>query len=195
MRAGSAARRSWQYLVCAVALAGALGVTVTTPGDRRTQAPFPVSGVAGETLIGRDLAATVHSVTSADTLQVDDGRSRYPVPSSGRWIVVDASVSGVRTGTGTLQNATLALNSDTYSATSRVGSGVGLIGAELQPGVRERGMLIFEVPAPAGEQDGAAEVWLARNVDDRLDTQIRVKLDLGTAVHRQSVTAVPPVIT
>lgn len=191
----SVTRRGWQYLVCAGALAGALAINATTPGDRTTQAPFPVTGAAGQTLTGRDLAATVHAVTLADTLQVDDGHNRYPVPSSGRWIVVDTSVSGVRTGTGTLQNATLTMGPDTYAATARVGNGAGLIGAELQPGVRERGMLIFEVPAAASEHAAGAELRLARDLDERLDTEIRVELDLRTAGHRQSVTAVPPVIT
>lgn len=194
-------RRLWLWIsrhgvgvvVAVCALAASIALVVTAPGDRRTQAPFVVTGAIGDTVTGRDISARVHGVTETRTLISDNAVHSFPVHTSGVWVLVDAAVASMRAPSGGLQYAKLRVGADTYDASRRLGSNVGLLGVDLTPGVFRRGWLAFEVPATAARQ-GHAEVRLARSTDVRLDSEIAISVALDHARQVASSTIGPPVI-
>ena len=186
-------RHGTSCVATACLLAASIGVAVTTPGDRVTQAPFLVTGAVGDRLVGRDLTAQVHGITETETLTATDGIQSYPVATAGEWVLVDASVAAVRKATGSLQNARLKVGADTYAASVRLGANAGLLGAALSPGVPIRGLLAFELPKSAAHARDA-RLHVARAIDDRLDSEIVVRLDLGQAAHQPSVAVDRPAI-
>ena len=158
-------------------LAIAWFVAETTPTDEAWQGPIVVSGDIGETLTGRNIEAVVSEVRVADTVTASNG---WAGPTSGVWVVVDASVAAVVDDLGvSLGTAELVINGVTYSASERPDDGT-IARAPLSTGIPLTGPLMFEVPRELVESEAAssATIQLAINSDPRADSMLVVGVDL-----------------
>ena len=158
-------------------LAIAWFVTQTTPTDEAWQGPIVVSGEMGEILTGRNIEAVVSDVRVAEAVTASNG---WAGPTSGVWVVVDASVAAVVDDVGaSLGTAELVINGVTYSASDRPDNGT-IARASLSTGIPLTGPLMFEVPRELVESEAAssAAIQLAIKGDPRTDSMLVVGVDL-----------------
>jgi len=186
----------WQYLLSGVMLVVILGVTWivahTSPNEEEWQAAMPVTGEFGEVLTGRDIEATVHGVQLADEVVAYTG---WAGPTSGVWVVVDASVAAVVTdNTVGIGAAELQVGSVIYTASDRPDFG-SLLPHSLTTGIHLRGPLMFEIPRELLDSDAAASaiVRLGRDSETRLDSVIEVPVDLTALKVAASIETDKPV--
>ncbi|WP_411699515.1 hypothetical protein [Conyzicola sp.] len=161
-------------LVVILVLAGV--VAHTTPNDEQQQAPIPVRGQLGETLSGRNIVATVDEVRVAKTVEAGNG---WAGPTTGVWVVVDASVESRISGGTTFGYARFTVGDVSYSASTRPDTAT-IAAIRLSAGIPWTGPLMFELPAALLSSDAArhAELQLAVSSDPRADSMIVIPVDL-----------------
>jgi len=161
-------------LVVILVLAGV--VAHTTPNDEQQQAPLPVRGQVGETLSGRNIAATVDAVRVAESVEASNG---WAGPTSGVWVVVDASVEANVTESN-FGYARLKVGDVTYSASTRPDRAT-IAATGLSVGIPWTGPLMFELPRPlvSGDASRTAELQLAVDADPRADSMLVMPVDLS----------------
>jgi len=161
-------------LVVILVLAGV--VAHTTPNDEQQQAPLPVRGQVGETLSGRNIAATVDAVRVAESVEASNG---WAGPTSGVWVVVDASVEANVTESN-FGYARLKVGDVTYSASTRPDRAT-IAATGLSVGIPWTGPLMFELPRLLVSSDAArtAELQLAVDADPRADSMLVMPVDLA----------------
>ena len=161
-------------LVVILVIAGV--VAHTTPNDEQQQAPLPVRGQVGETLSGRNIAATVDAVRVAESVEASNG---WAGPTAGVWVVVDASVEANVTES-IFGYARLKVGDVTYSASTRPDRAT-IAATGLSVGIPWTGPLMFELPRPLVTGDAArtAELQLAVDADPRADSMLVMPVDLS----------------
>jgi hypothetical protein len=162
-------------LVLLLVVAGV--VAHTSPDQAARQAAVPVHGQVGETLDGRNIRATVDDVRVAESVEASNG---WAGPTSGVWVVVDASVEArVTELAATLGYARIKVGGVTYSASTRPDRGT-IAGTSLSVGIPWTGPLMFELPLPLVSSDAArhAELQLAVDADPRADSMLVMPVDL-----------------
>ena len=161
-------------LVVILVIAGV--VAHTTPDDEQQQAPLPVRGQVGETLSGRNIAATVDAVRVAESVEASNG---WAGPTAGVWVVVDASVEANVTES-IFGYARLKVGDVTYSASTRPDRAT-IAATGLSVGIPWTGPLMFELPRPlvSGDASRTAELQLAVDADPRADSMLVMPVDLS----------------
>ncbi|MCS5713595.1 hypothetical protein NVV95_03385 [Herbiconiux sp. CPCC 205716] len=186
-------RHALSALVLVALLAIAAVVSDTAPRGGGWQAAIPVEGRVGDTLVGRNIEATVHGVRAADSVQTANG---WQGATTGVWIVVDLSVSAVVDDRAALLgNASLRLGDRRYSASDRPGLSA-LAGLPLSVGVPLTGPLLFEVPrADLDSADGrGARLELGIDSDPRTDSLLVVPVDLTALTTEPSIETEAPLL-
>jgi len=161
-------------LVVILVIAGI--VAHTTPKDEQQQAPLPVRGQVGETLSGRNIAATVDAVRVAESVEASNG---WAGPTAGVWVVVDASVEANVTESN-FGYARLKVGDVTYSASTRPDRAT-IAATGLSVGIPWTGPLMFELPRLLVSSDASrtAELQLAVDADPRADSMLVMPVDLS----------------
>ena len=161
-------------LVVILVIAGI--VAHTTPNDEQQQAPLPVRGQVGETLSGRNIAATVDAVRVAESVEASNG---WAGPTAGVWVVVDASVEANVTES-IFGYARLKVGDVTYSASTRPDRAT-IAATGLSVGIPWTGPLMFELPRLLVSSDASrtAELQLAVDADPRADSMLVMPVDLS----------------
>jgi hypothetical protein len=172
-------RKLGNGLVLVVILVIAGFVLHTAPTAAERDAPLYVNGAVDERLVGRNIAATVTSVTLADEVTTSRG---WTGTTEGVWVVVDASAEAVTDENGALLYAWLVIGDATYSASPRPGLGT-LANSALSVGIPASGPIMFEVSreAAASVDAATAHVQFAVSNDPRADSLINVEVDLPGA--------------
>ena len=175
-------------LVVILVIAGV--VAHTTPNDEQQQAPLPVRGQVGETLSGRNIAATVDAVRVAESVEASNG---WAGPTSGVWVVVDASVEANVTESN-FGYARLKVGDVTYSASTRPDRAT-IAATGLSVGIPWTGPLMFELPRLLVSSDAArtAELQLAVDADPRADSMLVMPVDLSAIEIEKVVETERPV--
>jgi hypothetical protein len=153
-------------VVIVVAAAALVWHNLPTPTD--LYGPFDVRGKAGEAVRGRTLTVTVTSVQIAP--QVNS------IQAAGEWVVVDTTMDA--NVTTELPRAELMVGPNTYVPSERFFGDT--LGAEVAPGITQRGGWVFDVAAPL-VADGASEaitlrVWAG---SDLLDSRLVIDVPAG----------------
>jgi len=161
-------------LVVILVIAGV--VAHTTPSREQQEAAVPVHGQLGETLEGRNIRATVNDVRVAESVEASNG---WAGPTSGIWVVVDASVEARVTDLATLGYARIKVGDVTYSASTRPDTAT-IAETGLSVGIAWTGPLMFELPVSLVSSDAArnAELQLAVSNDPRADSMLVMPVDL-----------------
>jgi hypothetical protein len=187
---------AWRRVGNGVGLVAVLGiawvVAETTPTEETWQGPIVVSGDIGETLTGRNIEAVVSEVRIADEVIASNG---WAGPSTGVWVVVDASVSSVVDDYGaSLGTAELVIDGITYSASERPDDET-IAREPLTTGIPVTGPLMFEVPQELVESDAAASarIQLAVSSDPRVDSMLAFTVDLSSLPVLPSVETDDPI--
>jgi len=161
-------------LVVILVIAGV--VAHTTPSREQQEAAIPVHGEVGETVEGRNIRATVNDVRIAESVEASNG---WAGPTSGVWVVVDASVEARVTDLATLGYARIKVGDVTYSASTRPDQAT-IAETGLSVGIPWTGPLMFELPLPLVSSDPArhAELQFAVSNDPRADSMLVMPVDL-----------------
>lgn len=146
----------------------------TTPGYSEITGPITQNGVAGTVIHARGFTLRVEKVVLAERLRWQAFGRSYDRDTGGLWAVAVVDAEGTP--------ATTALNGATWQAASglrfeasqRAESARGFLrGKRLEPGLPQRGLLIFEIGRDTA-RGGALLVSMSRW--PRLDTQLRITL-------------------
>lgn len=153
-------------VVIIVAAAALVWHHLPTPTD--LYGPFDVRGRADEPVRGRALVATVTSVRISP--QVNS------VQAAGTWVVVDTTVDA--TAATTLPHAELIVGPNSYTPSDRFFGDT--LGAEVAPGITQRGSWVFDVAAPLVAA-GAPETLTLRlwAGSDMLDSRLVIDVPAG----------------
>jgi hypothetical protein len=180
--------RAWQHAANGAALVAILavsaGVMHSAPNRDLQQSPISVSGTIGEPVTGRNIRATVHSVTATDAITAGNG---WAGTTAGVWIVVDVSVEAVVDDEdAVLGTAVLRVGDTTFSASTRPGLAT-VVGVGLATGIPLTGPLMFEVPESvrSSEAAAAATVELAINSDPRVDSLLVIPVGITDVTVEQ----------
>jgi hypothetical protein len=176
----AAARRRSAWLVL-VSLALLLAMRESIPNYDGMTGPIVERGVLGEWKQARRFAARADAVLTARAIRtektgVPESLSRHD--TSGVWLVVDATAKAVDEPVSIGKAQILTRDGRRYARTERLGSTRQLSGAELQPGIESRGVLVFELPA---DQVAGATLVLADSPIAILDSELRLDLRLAAA--------------
>jgi hypothetical protein len=151
--------------------------------------PFDVHAAIGQQATGRGLTAIVDGVRIGPKVH-KVSPPQATVQSVGTWVVVDAAVASTRDFQ--LPRTELIVGPNTYGPSDRFF--LTALGAELEPGITQRGSWAFEVPpdlVAAAADPISLRVWLN---DDRLDSRIVVTIPLDDQrVSRDDVVDLEPV--
>jgi len=161
-------------LIVILVIAGV--VAHTTPSREQQEAAIPVHGEVGETVEGRNIRATVNDVRIAESVEASNG---WAGPTSGVWVVVDASVEARVTDLATLGYARIKVGGVTYSASTRPDTAT-IAETGLSVGIAWTGPLMFELPVSLVSSEAArnAELQLAVSNDPRADSMLVMPVDL-----------------
>ncbi|MEI3848831.1 MULTISPECIES: hypothetical protein [unclassified Microbacterium] len=168
---------SWAITAALLAVGGV--VVALTPPEHAGEEPFPVVVEIGERGVGRNIDVTVHDVRRVRELSEPPDDTSYlprtPWTATGNWVVVDLDAAAVVQQVGAqLGGAFLEIDGRTYQATERPES---LYRIPLVPGVPRSGSVAFELPD--GLSPGRAVLAFSATWDPRVDSQIRVPIDLS----------------
>lgn len=162
--------------VAALAIAALLlfALQQTTPGYSEITGPITQHSRAGATAAARGFTLRVEKVVLAERLRWRAFGRSYDRDTGGLWAVAMVEAEGTPATTA-LNGATwLAASGLRFEASQRAESAGGFLrGKRLEPGLPQRGLLIFEIGRGAAH-GGALLVSEARW--PRLDTQLRVAL-------------------
>lgn len=174
-------------ITAAIAAAAALWHNLPEPTE--LYKPFDVHARVGQQATGRGITATVDGVRIGPKVHKVSPPERT-VLSVGTWVVVDAAVMATRAFE--MPHAALIVGPNTYEPSDRFWPAA--LGAELEPGITQRGSWAFEVPAElvaAAADPISLRIWL--NVAS-LDSRIVVTIPLdGEHVSRNDVVTLEPV--
>jgi hypothetical protein len=175
-------------ITAAIASAAALWHTLPEPTD--VYGPFDVHAAMGQQATGRAITATVTGVRIGPQAHTVSPPART-VPSAGVWVVVDAEVAATRSFE--LPHTELVVGPNTYIPSDRFR--LAPLGAELEPGIAQRGSWLFDVPADLVEPGAAHPISLRVWVDDgRLDSRLVITIPLDDdRIHRNEVVTLEPV--
>jgi hypothetical protein len=150
-------------VVIVVAAAALVWHRLPTPTD--LYGPFDVRGAAGDVVRGRPLTVTVTSVRIAS--QVNS------VEAAGGWVVVDATVAA--NSSTELPHADLMIGPNTYVPSDRFFGKT--LGAEIAPGIPQRGAWVFDVAAPLVADDASETIVLRVGAgSDLLDSRLVIDI-------------------
>lgn len=162
-----------------LALAGTIFAVATAPDNARITAPFAVRGSIGDTLVARELAATVTGVRAARQLKVGYSSNAGSTATDGVWVIVDADVTP-RLGTVVLEYSTLTIDGVDYQA-SDILPNPSLISLPYGSDITMHGSLVFEIPKAALASGAAARASVTFNhgFELALDSVPVVAVDLS----------------
>lgn len=176
-------------LAITAAIAAAAALWHNLPEPTEIYKPFDVHAGVGQQATGRGITATVDGVRIGPKVHKVSPPERT-VQSVGTWVVVDAAVTSTRAFG--LPRTALIVGPNTYEPSDRFWPAA--LGAELEPGITQRGSWAFEVPAElvaAAADPISLRVWLN---SDSLDSRIVVTIPLdGQHVSRDYVITLEPV--
>jgi hypothetical protein len=177
-------------LVITAAIASSAALWHNLPEPTDIYGPFDVDAAIGQQATGRGVTATVTGVRIGPKVHKVSPPERT-VPSVGTWIVVDAVVAATRDFE--LPHTELIVGPNTYDPSDRFWPAA--LGAELEPGIAQRGSWAFEVPAdmvaPGAGHPCALRISLG---DERLDSRLVVSIPLDDQrVSRDDVVTLEPV--
>lgn len=165
-----------------LARAAALAITAlilfalqqTTPGYSEITGPITQRGVAGTAIAGRGFTLRVEKVVLAERLRWQAFGRSYDRDTGGLWAVAIVEAEGTPATTALSGATWLAASGLRFEASQRAEQARGFLrGKRLEPGLPQRGLLIFEIGRDAA-RGGALLVSEARW--PRLDTQLRIAL-------------------
>ncbi|KWX68202.1 hypothetical protein [Mycobacterium sp. NAZ190054] len=166
-------------VIAVVTAAAVVWHNLPTPTD--LYGTFDVHGRVGEPVRGRAVTATVTSVRVAP--QVNSAQA------AGSWVVVDTTLEA--TGSTELPHADLLVGPNTYVPTDRFFGKT--LGAEIAPGISQRGSWVFDVASPlvaAGAADPVTlRVWVGSGM---LDSRLVIELDADRFARTGEVDLAPP---
>lgn len=175
----------WRHAANGVLLTAILAVAAlvlhTTPSREVQQSAIVVPGVVGEPTSGRNIRATVHSVSVAESVTAGNG---WAGSTPGVWVVVDLTVQALvvdeKTALGT---AVLRVGDVSFRASIRPQKGT-VAENRLATGVPLNGPLMFEVPTDVVARTAAktATLEFATDSDPRVDSLLVVPVDLTALV-------------
>lgn len=176
-------------LAITAAIAAAAALWHNLPEPTEIYKPFDVHAGVGQQATGRGITATVDGVRIGPKVHKMSPPERT-VQSVGTWVVVDAAVTSTRAFG--LPRTALIVGPNTYEPSDRFWPAA--LGAELEPGITQRGSWAFEVPpelVAAAADPISLRVWLN---SDSLDSRIVVTIPLdGQHVSRDYVITLEPV--
>jgi hypothetical protein len=136
-------------VVVIVAAAALVWHNLPTPTD--LYGPFDVRGTAGEPVRGHSVVATV------DSLRI--GAQVNSIQAAGDWVVVDTVLEA--TDSTALPRAELVVGPNSYTPSDRFF--METLGAEIAPGITQRGSWVFDVASPlvadAASEPITLRVW------------------------------------
>lgn len=176
-----------------IALLLAAGVAVASAPDAdQIVAPFRVDGAVGDDVYSRTMVVRVDDVSLAQQVDAAYATSTSsdggPLSTEGVWVVVDTTVSS-RIGSLTLNRVEMLIGDVRY----RVYGSLPDPALTLLPygaGVPMSGPLIFELPAGALEDPGAADadILFLPSIEAQLDTVADIRVDLTALPIERRVT-------
>ncbi len=151
--------------LCVVVVAAAALVWHNLPTPTDLYGPFDVRGGAGEPVRGRAVIATITSIRIAP--QVNS------IKAAGDWVVVDTTLDAV--DSTELPRAELIVGPNSYVPSDRFF--MDSLGAEIAPGITQRGSWVFDVASPLVAQDASEpitlRVWAG---SDLLDSRLVIEV-------------------
>lgn len=158
-------------------LVGAGALIASAPDNDGVTAPIFTTGSIGETVAGRNLTAVVEDVRLTEYLDVKY-RDAGDTSTVGVWVVVD-SVLTARLDTVILNDAELWIGAVRYKV-SDILPAPSPLQLSYGPDLPQRGSLVFEIPAAALDDPGAARASIVfyDKLDSRLDSVPVVVVDL-----------------
>lgn len=146
----------------------------TTPGYSEITGPITQNGITGKAIAGRGFTLRVEKVVLAERLRwLSFGRS-YDRDTGGLWAVAVVEAEGTPATTALGGATWQAASGLRFEASQRAEQAPGFLrGKRLEPGLPQRGLLIFEIGRDAA-RGGALLVSMSRW--PRLDTQLRIPI-------------------
>jgi hypothetical protein len=173
--------RRWSVALTAALVVAAALLWHHLPVPTRVYAPFDVRGSVGSPVRGRALIVIVNKVQLAPRAKLTVSRfATRTVSATGRWVVVDATVSA--TETSVVPSARLVVGDNRYQPSSRADTS-GPTGW-VDPGIPQRVSWVFDIaneliePSPASPLQ--LRVWTG---DERLDSRLVIDLDRPAPQH------------
>jgi len=186
-------RATFRVLAAVVVIAAAAVVWQSLPVRTKVFAPFDVRGTSGETVTGRSIAATVHGARLApDVMSGTGGRVGDAIAAAGTWVVVDATVETTRDSVK--PEAELIVDGNTYLPSERFFlENLTASDAVVDPGIPERGVLVFDVATQFLDSEAAPpfvlRVWVG---DGRLDSRLVITVDEQDVSRHKVITLTKP---
>jgi len=179
-------RRPLALAVAGVLVVGAALVSWSAPSPEQVQGPMAVTARVGEPATGRTLRVTVERIRLARAVRGGDWEGSTP----GVWLVVRVRAEARLQATSL--TGTVTVGDRSWTASERPPTSIG---AELlDAGLPMEGDLLFELPRSA--LGGDAELEIATSSSIRLDSAVRVRLDLSRlAVQDRLTTEDPELVT
>jgi hypothetical protein len=183
-------RRGVPALAVTAAIASAAALWHNLPEPTDIYKPFDEHATIGQQATGRGITATIDGVRIGKKVHKLSAPERT-VQSVGTWVVVDGVLTATRDFE--LPHTQLIVGPNTYYPSDRFWPAP--LGAELEPGITQRGSWAFEVPADlvaAGAADPITlQIWLG---DERLDSRLVISIPLDDQrVSRDDVVTLEPV--
>lgn len=154
----------------------------TTPGYAVLTGPIETAGRQGARADTAEFSLKVDKLILSELLIFQRYGKKVERGTGGIWAVVVADVAA---GPNTLMLAGVALRGASgriYMQSPRAeGAPQLLSGKELQPGLPQRGLFVFELPA---DELAGAELVVSREAFPRLTSQLAMALDEGAAIRR-----------
>lgn len=188
-------RRILAAAVAVLAVAGTVFAVATAPNSAAVTAVLPVRGGIGDTLVARQLTATVTGVRAAKSLKVSYSSKQVSTVTDGVWVIVDADATA-RQGTLVLDYSTITIDGVAYRV-SDILPNPSMINLPYGAGIPMHGSLVFELPAAALDGPGArhAEVAFNYTIDIELDSVPVATVDLSNlTVDARAVIDAPYVL-
>jgi hypothetical protein len=158
-----------------------LAMRMTTPNYDVSVAPIVEHGRLGAgDVAGRRFAARAERVETARRVRfVRNVSTVEERDTSGVWVIVHVSAMATQEPVSIGSAALLTRDGRRYTQTTRLPTMPPLLGVrELQPGIRDSGVFVFELPADAV---AGTTLLLAANRIAPLDSELRIDLGIRTA--------------
>lgn len=154
----------------------------TTPGYAILTGPIETAGQQGTRADAAEFSLKVDKLILSELLVFQRYGKKVERGTGGIWAVVAAEASA---GPNTMMLAGVAIRGASgriYMQSPRAeGAPQLLSGRPLQPGLVQRGIFAFELPA---DELAGAELVVSRDAYPRLSSQLAIALDQGAAIRR-----------
>ncbi|MBP0578045.1 hypothetical protein J8I29_01875 [Labrys sp. LIt4] len=154
----------------------------TTPGYAVLTGPIEIAGRQEAPAETAEFSLKVDKLILSELLVFQRYGKKVERGTGGIWAVITADASATHR---TLLLAGVALRAASgriYMQSPRVdGMSQLLSGKELQPGLQQRGLFVFELPA---DELPGAELVISREAFPRLTSQLAMSLNEGSAIRR-----------